>query len=190
MTIFITSATRCVQCSMDDSVCQQYAAAAAVEDVEVEFAEAGAESVSDGSRGQGRAKLASFQRILGVAGEFRFRKDHLARIRSEGRAGGEAPTAYGNPDLIQRSAVLQHFQCCRAGAGDDVRVVIGRHEHRAGFLHDSCERGCAGFERRFALHDGGAVAFDGGSLGGAGVTRHNDDCVEARPRAARARAAP
>ena len=84
----------------------------------------------------------------------------------ERRARRQATAADRHDHRIERAVALVHqFERGGALAGDDARIGVGMHEHRAGVLLQLRARGLARGDRRRAVVQGGAVGLNRGELG-------------------------
>ncbi len=110
-----------------------------------ERAESGAKAVGDGFGFCGGFDFAGGEGAVSVVGIFRFGTNH-ANLRAHGFRGDgstaeETAAADRRNDDVEVGNIFEQFDGRRALTGDDLRIVVGMNEDRAGFF-------LAGFCRR------------------------------------------
>ena len=120
--------------------------------------------------------LAAAQRLLAVVARQGLDTDHLAVGRQgtgcQRAASQQAATAQADEQGVQLAHFLDQLLGGRALAGDDVGMVVRRHQGQAALLCDPLAQRLAVFGETVVHDDLGTVAAGGGHLAGGCVLRH------------------
>jgi len=138
----------------------------------------GLRAVGDGARRVDAHDAAGTQRLLHVVAGGGLHADHLALGRQglgrQQAAREQAAAAQADEEVVQIGHLLQQLQRCRALAGDDVRMVEGRHQGHAALFGQAAADGLAVVGEAVEGDHLGAVFPRGGDLGCGRVLGHDD----------------
>ena len=103
----------------------------------------------------------------------------LQRLDRDGDARDQAAATDRHDDRFEVRTVFDDLQADGALAGDDMGIVVGMDEHRAGARDPLLDDGVAIGQRLALEHHLGAEGAGGGDLHEGGVRRHDDGGVDA-----------